>query len=86
MKLHKDLIKLKSFFAIHIKMKHIKLINYFFFVVYSSCLHWIISVNIQNKRYDTFYFFAKNDQRIVNACCATTKRWTWTDFWISRRI
>jgi hypothetical protein len=31
MKLHKNLIKLKSFFAIHIKTRRIKLINYFFF-------------------------------------------------------
>ncbi len=31
MKLHKNLIKLKNFFAIHMKTKRIKLINYFFF-------------------------------------------------------
>ncbi len=42
MKLHKDLIKSQNFFAIHMKMKRIKLINYFFFrrvfiVFTSSC-------------------------------------------------
>jgi hypothetical protein len=31
MKLHKDLIKSKNFFATHMKTKRIKLINYFFF-------------------------------------------------------
>jgi hypothetical protein len=31
MKLHKDLIKSKSFFAIHMKTKRIELIDYFFF-------------------------------------------------------
>jgi hypothetical protein len=86
MKLHKDLIKLKKFFAIHMRTKRIKLTYYFFFVMYSSCLHRIASANIQDKRYDTFYSFAEIDQRIVNVCCATTKRRTWADFWISRRI
>jgi hypothetical protein len=42
MKLHKILIKSKNFFAIHMKTKRIKLINYFFFrrvfiVLTSSC-------------------------------------------------
>jgi hypothetical protein len=37
MKLYKNLIKLKNSFAIDMKTKRIKLINYFFFVVYSSC-------------------------------------------------
>jgi hypothetical protein len=86
MKLHKDLIKSKNLFAIHMKTKRIKWIDYFFFIVYSVCLHRIISANIQDKRYDTFYFFAKSDQRNVNACCATTKRRTWTNFWISRKV
>jgi hypothetical protein len=40
MKLHKNLIKLKSFFDIHMKTKRIKLINYFFsrriFIVLTS--------------------------------------------------
>jgi hypothetical protein len=85
-KLHKNLIKSKRFLIIHMRTKRIKLIDYFFFVVYSQCSHRIASANIQNKRYDTFYFFAKIDQRIVNACCATTKRRTWIDFWISRRV
>jgi hypothetical protein len=86
MKLHKNLIKSKSFLAIHIRTRRIKLTDYFFFDVYSSCWHRVASVNIQDKRYDTFYFFAETDQRIVNAYCATTKRQTWANFWISRRV
>jgi hypothetical protein len=31
MKLHKDLIKSKSFFVTHMRTKHIELIDYFFF-------------------------------------------------------
>jgi hypothetical protein len=86
MKLHKDLIKLKNFFAIHMKTRRIELIDYFFFrrvfiVLTSNCFCYI-----QNKRFETFYSFAKIDQRIVNACCATTKRRIWKNFWISRRI
>ncbi len=43
MKLHKDLIKLKSFFATHMKTRRIELIDYFFFrrifiVLTSNCL------------------------------------------------
>jgi hypothetical protein len=76
MKLHKDLIKSKHFFAIHMKTRRIKLINYFFFRRVFIVFHWIASANIQNKRYDTFYSFAEIDQRIVNACCATIKRRT----------
>jgi hypothetical protein len=43
MKLHKNLIKSKNSFAIHMKTKHIELINYFFFrrifiVLTSDCL------------------------------------------------
>jgi hypothetical protein len=43
MKLHKNLIKLKSFFAIHMRTKRIELIDYFFFrrvfiVLTSDCL------------------------------------------------
>jgi hypothetical protein len=42
MKLHKNLIKSKNFFAIHMKTKRIKLIDYFFFrrvfiVLTSNC-------------------------------------------------
>jgi DNA polymerase sigma len=42
MKLHKDLIKSKNFFAIHMRTKRIKLIDYFFFrrvfiVLTSNC-------------------------------------------------
>jgi hypothetical protein len=37
MKLHKDLIKSKNFFAIHIKLKRVKLIDYFFL----TCIHCI---------------------------------------------
>jgi hypothetical protein len=35
LKLHKNLIKSKNCFVIHIKTKRIKLISYFFFNVYS---------------------------------------------------
>jgi hypothetical protein len=49
-KLYKNLIKSKSSFVIHIKTRRIKLIDYFFFIVYSSYLHRNAFVNIQNKR------------------------------------
>jgi hypothetical protein len=76
MKLHKNLIKSKNFLAINMKTKCIKLINYFYFrrvfiVLISNCI-----CEHSNKRYDIFYSFAEINQRIVNACCATTTRQT----------
>jgi hypothetical protein len=69
MKLHKDLIKSKSFFATHMRTRRIELTDYFFF---SSCIH---RVNIelsrehsrQTLRHILFYCrdWSKNRQRML---------------------
>jgi hypothetical protein len=69
MKLHKNLIKSKSFFVIHMKTRRIKLINYFFshriFIVFTSncfCEH-----SRQTLRHILFFCrnWSENRQRML---------------------
>jgi hypothetical protein len=69
MKLHKDLIKLKSFLAIHMKTRRIKLIDYLFFrrvfiVLTSTCFCEHLKQTLQH-----ILFFckdwSKNRQRML---------------------
>jgi hypothetical protein len=69
MKLHKDLIKLKSSFAIHMRTRRIKLIDYFFFrrvfiVLTSNCL---CEHSRQTLRHILFFCrnWSKNRQRML---------------------
>ncbi len=69
MKLHKDLIKSKSFLATHMKTKRIKLIDYFFFrrvfiVLTSNCL---CEHSRQTLRHILFFCkdWSKNRQRML---------------------
>jgi hypothetical protein len=69
MKLHKDLIKSKNFFAIHIRTKRIKLTDYFFFrrvfiVLTSNC---ICEHSKQTLRHILFFCrdWSKNRQRML---------------------